>query len=263
MTVNSLPQCPINSGFATVHQILLDGKHLIAGLFRLAGDTDTLQIARFMPDGALDTTFNYHLQCLLTWDSDPPYVGINGLLPFGQDRMIITGGFNSVNGQLRGGTAMLDTFGHLVDDYFMGAECGFWNDGFQDHAYLWKIVPAPDGSFYIHGSYHGYNDGTTNYVGQRMVSRLYGLDVGVSERGEQWPIKAFPNPVSGSFRLEGLAPGEQPQMVLFDGLGQPVATWARVSGSSDFDLGAFVPGLYTLRVARKDQAFAFIKLIVQ
>ncbi|HNK42154.1 MAG TPA: T9SS type A sorting domain-containing protein, partial [Flavobacteriales bacterium] len=54
------------------------------------------------------------------------------------------------------------------------------------------------------GSYHGYNDGTTNDVYQRMVSRLYGLDVGVEEEAVQAgaSLSLAPNPATAWCTVE-------------------------------------------------------------
>ena len=121
----------------------------------------------------------------------------------------------------------------------------------------------PDGSYYIHGSYHGYDDGMVNDTAQRMVSRLYGLDVGVQEDKALTTVKVYPNPASGSFRLEGLVPGEPTEVVVYDGLGKAVRAWRLASAGAEFDVRALMPGLYTLRVAQEDKALGFIKLIIQ
>jgi hypothetical protein len=45
------------------------------------------------------------------------------------------------------------------------------------------------------GAYHGYDDGTTNDTLQRMVSRLYGFNVGLEEVRETRPaLEVFPVP---------------------------------------------------------------------
>lgn len=256
-------QAPFDLGRPHSHYPLPDGKHLLTGIMGLTNDEDTVGLVRLLPDGALDSTFNNHLQFLRTYANDPAYTGALSVVPIGEDRFVITGAFTFIDGQARGGIAMIDTSGHLVNDHFTGTGCGIWNDGFQDQAYIWAIVPAPDGSYYIHGSYHGYDDGMVNDTAQRMVSRLYGLDVGVQEDKALTTVKVYPNPASGSFRLEGLVPGEPTEVVVYDGLGKAVRAWRLASAGAEFDVRALMPGLYTLRVAQEDKALGFIKLIIQ
>ena len=63
------------------------------------------------------------------------------------------------------------------------------------------IVPAPDGSYYVYGAYHGYGDALGTDSTQRMVSRLYGLDVRVPEIANDLLLAVQPNPTTGAFML--------------------------------------------------------------
>ena len=239
-------QCPIDWGSVVCHEQLPDGKHLVCGTFTVNNDPDTMQVLRLLPDGGVDAAFNSHLQYLYPYASATSYAGVIGLLPMDQGRHIITGGFTTIGGLARGGIALLDSSGDLLPDRFDQAACGVWNDGFMDHAYLAGIVPAPDGSFYIHGSYHGYNDGTTNFPGQRMVSRLYGLDVGMQERPVPRPA-LYPNPAYTTFRVQdaGAAPLD---LVLHDALGRPVRQWLNTTPGNDLTVDDLPEGLYFLQL---------------
>lgn len=192
----------VNWGWPFAFHLQDDGKLLCAGSFKWGSDPDTLSLVRLLPNGDLDPTFNNHIQTLFTVDNDPTYAPVSDILPLGNDRWIITGSFDRVEGAPRGGIALIDTAGNLSNDGFTGNGCGlFWN-GFEWKGSIRKIVPTPDGSFYVHGGYHGYDDGTTNDTLQRMVSRLYGLDVGVQEQGAMPSAHAaggltiHPNPAS-------------------------------------------------------------------
>jgi hypothetical protein len=123
------------------------------------------------------------------------------ILDLGDGRIIVTGSFDFVDGEARGGICMLDTNGNLLNDAFVGASVGQWLYlGSIPVRSIIGITQAPDGSFYIYGSYHGYNDGTNNYPGQRMISRLYGLNVGVDDQFDALrqarddKLELFPNP---------------------------------------------------------------------
>src|SRR5690606_29673789 len=102
--------------------------------------------------------------------------------------LIVTGNFGNINGQERGGIALIDTTGSLMNDYFSGNGCGEYLFQYipsqppsQYYRVISKIIHAPDGSYYIYGAYNGYDDGTTNDHQQRSVSRMHGLKVSIAE----------------------------------------------------------------------------------
>lgn len=256
-------QCPISQGAAVAHQLLPDGRHLISGMFQVAGIDDTLQVVRLYPNGALDESFNYRIQLRYEHGTSDTYTSIEAMLPFGETGTIITGAFTEVAGESRGGIALLDSGGHLSDQFFGQAGCGAWNDGFMDQAYIQALVPAPDGSYYIHGSYHGYNDGTTDDPGQRMVSRLYGLDVGLPEQSTAHQWRAYPNPATTSFSLETDGTGAATSVELLDALGRSVTRWGTVGERSLMAVGDRQRGIYTVRVTQRDGTIQYMKLVLE
>lgn len=258
-------QSPFDFGRPHSHLLLPDGKHLLTGIMGLVNDEDTIQIARLQPEGALDETFNAHLQLLYTYDTDAAFSDITTALPLGEDRFAITGAFTHVDGEPRGGMAMIDTSGQLIIDQFTGPGCGVWNDGFQDRGYLTSIVPAADGSFYIHGSYHGYDDGTTNDEDQRMVSRLYGLDVGVAtlSPGEGAGVRVYPNPASGTFRLEHGETRERVDVELRSATGGLVRAWPGSARGDELSVSGIPMGMYVVEVRQKAGPAQRMKLLVE
>ena len=100
---------------------------------------------------------------------------------------------------------MIDSSGALVEDVFDGLGCGAYDfvasSGSTTYKSIAGIVPSNDGGYYIYGAYHGYDDGTTNDTTQRMVSKLYGLSVGVEEDEEVDAFMVYPNPASDQLRL--------------------------------------------------------------
>jgi hypothetical protein len=143
---------------------------------------------------------------------------------------------------------MIDTSGQLVNDYFSMAGCGPWNDGFQDRGYITGITPTPDSSsYYIYGSYHGYNDGTANDAGQRMVSRLYGLDVGVVEE-EQEQVNIWPNPSGGIVHIELPPVWKYATVTISDAMGRVIIRDKSTVNTFVFDAGLFAPGIYVISV---------------
>lgn len=175
---------------------LTDGRVYASGLFRITGISDTLNLVRFMPDGSLDPTFNNQLDFRITdmTNFDDGAV-VRSIHQLDENRLVVTGQFELIEGEARRNICMVDTSGNLLDDYFYGPGCGNFTYQGETRSSIGGILPAPDGSYYIWGAYHGYDDGTTNDTLQRMVSRLYGFNVGLEEVRETRPaLEVFPVP---------------------------------------------------------------------
>ena len=266
-------QAPFDFGRPSFHLPLADGKHLVSGIFGFTNDEDTLQIARLLPDGALDSSFVFDHQLLRTYDNDPPFTSIITIAPIGPDRYAVTGSFTRFDGEPRGGIAALDTSGHLLDDVFGSGGCGVWNDGFQDQAFIWALVPAPDGSYYVHGSYHGYDDGVVNDTAQRMVSRLYALDVGVPELPLVRPVRGHvriqPNPAESyttiTYALPVQAWGERASIVVRDMMGKEQRRFvlAAAEGQLLWDTRGTAPGTYTVELVQSGARLATERVVVK
>jgi uncharacterized delta-60 repeat protein len=183
-------------GTANDYHTLTDGRILVGGFCRFNGTDPVRSLVRLQPDGSLDESFT-----LL--DFEETYSALNlprvtNIHPVANG-YIITGTFDRINGQDRGGIAMVDLDGNLLPQPFNGLGCGGFQDGVSFRKVISGITPASDGSLYIYGSYHGYDDGTTNDTTQRMVSRLYGLEVGVREvelEGISASLHVYPNPAN-------------------------------------------------------------------
>ena len=125
---------------------------------------------------------------------------------------------------------------------------------------------APDGSYYIYGAYKGYDDGTTNDTQQRMVSHLYGLNVGIHEQATDQlaPLQIAPNPSAGETRFSLPAPVQQGELGIHDTSGRLVWQAAWPQGSSSFTLpaGELAPGTYLVRLREGVEITASGKLVV-
>jgi len=164
--------------------------------------------------------------------------------------IVVTGRFDRVDGEVRGGIAMLDADGNLVNDAFTGEGCGLYDYNGSLYKSISGITPAPDGSFYIYGAYHGYDDGTTNDTTQRMVSRLHGLDVGVRE--DPLPphaIQIAPNPGTDQMTITAapdLTPNSTVQLV--DAQGRVIATTTIANARSGWNIGDVAAGCYAVHI---------------
>ncbi len=245
---------------------LPDGKYICAGAFRMAGEPDTLTIARFLPNGDLDPTFNNHLQSLLTASNDPPWAPIISVTPITGDRYVITGSFDQIEGQPHRSIALIDTAGVLVDEPLaLGAGCGAFEYFQITYQTIGRIVPGPTGTWYIHGAYHGYDDGVVNDTNQRMVSRLYGLDVGieVSPSLQSLSLTLQPNPAAGEVTI-GYENGTSPTVIVVrDVIGREVfRKTADATGSWLWDISTTPAGTYVVTVLEEGSVRAAQRLVV-
>ena len=187
-------------GAAQSYFVLQDGRILIGGSLRLLDSPQVRSLIRLNSDGSLDESFNLlNIEATFTPSQIPNVSTIYELAP---DRYIIAGLFDKINGLDRGGIAMIDSSGVLVEDVFDGLGCGAYefvqSSGSTTYKSIAGIVPSNDGGYFIYGAYHGYDDGTTNDTTQRMVSKLYGLSVGVDEPATPQTsiLRMYPNPAS-------------------------------------------------------------------
>ena len=253
-----------------------DGRVYVGGEFKIAGIADTLYLARLMPDGSLDPSFNHAMKF---WEPNllqpwmPPWGIVRTIYPLDEGRLIVTGNFGNVNDQPRGGIALIDTAGNLLDDLFSGNGCGGYfyqpNTALPPLDYyrvISGIKPAPDGSFYIWGAYHGYDDGTTNDTMQRFVSRLHGLNVGINEQPAQPAmLQIAPNPSHGG--AVQLSVGEMPKqakLTVHDASGRVALyePWPAGVFTHTLQASLLAPGTYLLRVQEEQGTLHTGKLIV-
>jgi uncharacterized delta-60 repeat protein len=240
---------------------LADGRILAGGLFKLPGNDTIYSLLRFMPDGSIDPTFNLlDFGVAFNPNSDLPSVRDIHLLSDG--RMIVTGWFDRIDGQTRGGIAMLSADGALLPGVFEGEGCGMYNYNGTLYLVVAGIAPSSDGSYYIHGAYHGYDDGTTNDPTQRFVSRLYGLDVGVREH-EEISFTLYPNPASASVTLElGQLPAAS-VLLLRDALGREVLRERVTTHQHTLGLHGLGSGVYLMELWSKGRRVGDERVVVE
>ncbi|MCO5276334.1 MAG: T9SS type A sorting domain-containing protein [Flavobacteriales bacterium] len=246
-----------------------DGKILVSGVFHIAGDPDTLGLVRLLPDGTMDVSFNNHMDNLATYESGVTRrQGVLGVLPIGSNMLAITGGFDQIDGQTRGGIAMLDTAGHLLPGFFEGNGCGAWYSWPNENGpykHIKGIELAQDGGYFIYGSYSGYDDGVTNDPSQRFISKLYGLNVGIQEHGAHAePLQIAPNPSAGQTELSVGTPPQKGTLSIHDASGRMVLqeVWPAGAYTHTLRAGALAPGTYVVRVASNASTLYSGKLIV-
>ncbi len=256
-------------GYLSIRAIcsLPNGKLITGGEPYPLDSGDTLNLMRLMPDGGIDPSF--HIPVFRNYNPISgwaPGAIVSSITPVDGDKYILTGVFTEVDGQPRGSIALIDTAGNLLDDLFTGDGCGGFQWDATTEYWGWLngiagITQAYDGSYYIYGAYHGYDDGNTNDPTQRLISRLYGLNVGIHEQeaNRLGPLQIAPNPSAGATvfsvassasATESTAPVNA-QLYIHDGSGRLVwqAVWPAGVEQYTLPAGALAPGAYVVRVA--------------
>lgn len=251
--------CAMGWGEAASMTVLEDGRILVSGLFKTEfSSPDSLHLVRLMPDGSLDPGFNNELEVVrMPWlSTEWPGNTINWgqfTIPshtrISDGRITLHGSHWWVEGQPRYGIAMLDADGNLLPEPFDGGGCGrYYHEG---QGYLFGsidgLLEAPDGYFYIWGGYKGYDDGTTNDPTQRFVSRLYGLNVGVSEQ-ERIGFRIYPNPASAQVTVQVDQWPQQGEWLLRDALGRAVLHERVAAFQHTLGLQGLGSGVYLLEL---------------
>ena len=151
-----------------------DRKILMGGWFRLVNGLGRSSIARLNADGSLDTGFLNGLSGTDYWVSSVA-VQANG-------KILIGGGFTTVNGISRNRMARLNANGSL-DTGFLNGLSGV--TGYE----IDSVAVQPDGKVLIGGDF-----GQLNGVGRERIARLNsdgsldtGFDNGLGVIGDNWP----------------------------------------------------------------------------
>ena len=268
-TLDTTFQTSITWGEPVVIKPLVDGRVLVAGLLKFQGSDDTLRLMRFMPDGTLDPSFNNHLDPERDYTNNPSFL-IASILQLSPDRFIITGGFNLIDGEPHGHIAMIDSSGNLANGVFQGTGAGTFLYQNYNQTSISGIMPTGDGDYWIWGSYHGYDDGTTNDTLQRMVSRLHGLSVGVVEHAAPPPEGSLlirPNPAKNwvvfDYQLNGPIANAYIRVVDLNGHDLIHIPITMAMGEPVWDIRGMAKGSYMAELVNADKPIASNKFIVQ
>ncbi|MDX9751452.1 MAG: delta-60 repeat domain-containing protein [Flavobacteriales bacterium] len=247
-----------------------DGRVYAAGAFRITGITDTLRLVRFMPDGTLDPTFNNFLDFDVVELSGPNGGVPSYIHPLDTGRLIVTGGFERVDDQVRKGLCLVDTAGNLLDGHFEGSGAGNYVYQGSTLGTVRGILPVGDDHWYIWGGYHGYDDGTLNDPGQRMVSRLHGLHTGVGSvpaPPAQALLSIHPNPADAWVALDYdlLVPPQDAALVVRDMGGREVYRQELRQQKQQvvWDVRPVAPGTYTASLLIGERMLRTEKIIIR
>ncbi|MCC6841203.1 MAG: T9SS type A sorting domain-containing protein, partial [Flavobacteriales bacterium] len=100
---------------------------------------------------------------------------------------------------------------------------------------------------------------------QRLLSKLYGLNVGISEHGARAkPLQIAPNPSAGQTVLSVGTPQQKGTLSIHDASGRVVwqEPWPAGTVTHTLKAGLLAPGTYLLRVQEEQGTLHTGKLIV-
>ncbi len=244
----------IIKGYAKYLLEQADGRIIAGGQFVFPNEPDTMHLIRLMPDGALDASFNNHAEYkLLPQLSFGDFsFGVHVARQLGDGTIIVGGSFTHIDGQLRRGIALLDSTGHLLNTAFTGEGCGLTHDFNDPYLYsgISSITPAPDGSIFLAGAFHGFDDGTVSDTAQRMICKLRGLSLGVGVQTAPppaWQPQVYPNPGTDLLHISTGIPGKA-TVRLLDSTGRIVKAKRGGEAIMQLDCGDLAPGLYVVEV---------------
>ncbi|MFZ1693707.1 MAG: T9SS type A sorting domain-containing protein [Flavobacteriales bacterium] len=250
---------------------LNDGRVYAGGNFRrTVAPQDTLRLVRFLPDGELDPAFTIPQFTAGEGLTTPFGAYVYTINPWRNGKLIITGHFRRVNGQVRKGICMIDTTGQLLPDFADAGVGPFTYTGLTA-ASIHRIVFNSDTSqAYICGAYSGYNDGLNNYPEQAFITRLnvQELGSGVAEQSEEHSaFSAHPNPATDQVVLRyafGAQSGAA-QALLRDASGRVVEAIALngKQGQHAWGTERLAPGLYLVQFLNSSQVLHTQRLVIQ
>ncbi len=233
-----------------------NGRILAGGQFVFPNDPDTLHMIRLLANGSLDSSFNNHTDYrYLPPNSFGDFgFGVSDALLLEDGRIIVGGSFTHIDGQLRRGVALLDSTGHLLNTALNGEGCGLAQEYNSTHSTsgLAAIRRAPDGSIFLIGDMHGFDDGTVSDTGMYMICKLHGLSVGVHEPDwRSWNLRVFPNPGTDVLHIQTGTKGKIDVHVR-EATGRAVLDVSGQSGSLKLSSIGLSPGVYLVEVNTTD-----------
>ncbi|MBS1570156.1 MAG: hypothetical protein JST45_12075 [Bacteroidetes bacterium] len=204
-------------------------------------ELDTLFVAKLLPDGTCDPSFNSNLRPYQQIHSGM-YTTISSIVPWGANSYLISGNFDEVDGLPNRGIAMIDASGQLVP----GA-CTWPGPGVpqEDGIYI-SLVQDGHGGVIAYGAFNGFDDGQHVSVAQGLARFVPGA-VGIHEIGGKEPsVRLYPTPASSRAWLEWDPGDPLVSAVLCDGMGRalmriPIAS---MTNRTALDLRGFAAGTY-------------------
>ena len=229
---------------------LENGQIMLGGRFFMDNLIDTLKLVRLNVDGSLDTSFNNYGD-YRTGDSEVSGMlgGVSVITKLDNERFVVGGAFDSVNGEPRSCISCVDTLGNLLGCWAGGGllPVSVTESGFP-YMYLAGFKQFSNGDWYMYGQYKGFVDADGEHPDQVVMSRLHGPDVGVEEHIAPTTLRIWPNP--GTDHVQFHWPCHAQFTVTFhDAVGRAVLKERISNGSYAAEVAQLASGMYSVQVA--------------
>lgn len=205
-----------------------DGKVLIGGNFAGYAGYQNRGIARLLPNGLLDTTFN-----TLYGNGFLSNRVIHDIDVLADGKILLSGYYNTFNGVANNNFARLLPDGTRDPNFHIGTGTN-WS--------VHSCVVQDDGKIYISGQFTEYNG-----IGARRIARLHGgTDYTSLEEGiAQGITTVFPNPADGLFTVSHPTAGYELRII--NALGEEVLRES-VTETTFHNQQPFPPGIYVIQL---------------
>ncbi|MBS1580625.1 MAG: T9SS type A sorting domain-containing protein [Bacteroidetes bacterium] len=230
-------------------------------------ENDTVRLARFLPDGALDPTFAIpHFANegdVATSHPTGPFVHF--LRPWTGGQIMACGMFSLVNGEERPGICILDSTGTLTPAFSGCRLEPFTYQGSTSAIISDLKVDADSTHYYICGIFAGYTEGEVEHPEQRFIARLHVGDISTSVPApppDAPLLHIHPNPATDRVTLT--CTGAYPQGIVrvCDATGRVVDTLPP-RAQQVYDTSTLPAGLYLVEYAPASGAGHTEKLMVR
>lgn len=222
-------------------------------------ELDTLFVAKLLPDGTCDPSFNSDLRPYQQLYSGL-YTTVNSIVPWGPNDYLIAGNFDEVNGLPKRGIAMIDGSGQLVPE-----ACTWPGPGVpqEDGIYI-SLVLDGHGGVIAYGAFNGFDDGQQASTAQGLA-RFVPDAVGIRDIGGKEPsVRLYPTPASTMAWLEWDPGDPLVNAALCDGMGRdlrpiPVAS---MNNRTALDLHGLTGGSYLVRGVHRSGTLSILRFLV-
>jgi hypothetical protein len=258
------------------HYLPLDDGRVYVGGGYLSDQfgSDTIRIARFHHNGALDTNFSIPTFSAGEGLTTPLGAYVHHITPWLDGTLMVTGHFKRVNGEPRNGICLLDTTGALLPAFHSQGVSPYTEQIAQDPWYSAAVLSTAydttNAQLYICGAYSGYTDATGHDPDQRFITRLnvQELTTGLEEKATpQAILRLWPNPGVSDVWLHYAVHSNRGtvQLRIRDAQGRMTHTLqaSGAEGQVVWDTRGIAPGVYTVELFVSGAVERTERLVIQ
>lgn len=230
-----------------------DGKIIVFGWFKLQNNSDTLAMVRLNPNGTLDSTFN-------NFNSVNGFVGVGNVVETTDGGYLIGGTFEEYQGYSVGHIVKTDYNGFIDTAYFLGPTIDSLDPVSTNLGLLLGVnhiqKSITGDAYYVMGKFLKYK----HHVVESII-RIHGLTVGIDEVKTEPNIVIYPNPTSGSIKIQNRLDIGGLKVFIYDVLGNEILSRDNISNDSEVIHLEGASGVYLLKIESNDGTAYFNRVV--